>query len=452
MRLSRKSRIVVVATMLLACLAAAGARASDLVEQYTLAREFDPVFQAALRERQLADQMIKESRSGVLPMITASADFSSVNQNIKRSDNPIFFVGQNEYFARFFDIRLTQPVYRAEQFNRIPLARAEARQAEALFTSEEQDLIVRIAEAYFGHLAARDNMHFTTAERIAIGRQMEEAEERLGLGLAAITDVSDTRAKFALAEAAEIVAAGELEESLRAVEEITGAYPEGLEVLSLAFPLVEPDQMDVEAWVEAALFQNPMVKAREAAAEIEQRRVKGERSQRIPTVDFVASYDNRDTGGSIFVGGGGSEIANTEFALRLGIPIYQGGKVAARTAGAKLRKQVVLEQLELERRRIERQTRASFRGVTDGIALVRALERTVFAHESALSAKEEGMRSGLATGREVLDARRDLFSARSKLAEARYNYILNGLKLKQSAGTLSPEDLEAVNVYLQSDE
>ena len=447
---TRMRSVSALAAIVLACLAGSGTQATDLMEQYTLAQESDPTFQAARLEREIADQRLKESWSGMLPQISANAEANRTYQNIKSSDNFLFTPGKTDYYGRKLYLSVTQPVYRADVLERIPQARTEVRQAEFILQVRLHDLMMRVSETYFGFLAAGDDLEFAVSEREAIARQLEEAEERVGAGLAPVIDVHDARARFALSRASEIEADNRLEEAREALAEITGRTSSEVAVLGESFPLAPPDLLDVEAWVRAAEFQNPGIQALEAAVDIAEREVRRRKRTRLPTLDFVASYNASDTGGSMFTtGGDGSNIATGDVALRLGIPIYDGGRTAARAKTANLERRITRHELERERRRVERETRASYQGVVSAITRVEALQQSVFSHEAALALKEEGMRSGLNTGIEVLDARRDLFSARRDLALARYEYLLNGLKLKRSSGTLSDGDLEQVNAYLQ---
>ena len=229
---------------------------------------------------------------------------------------------------------------------------------------------------------------------------------------------------------------------------MTGEPPEDVKKLSEAFPLVAPDRPDVHSWVQAALFQNPNITALEAAVEIADREVSRQRAAYRPRLDLVASYDSVDSGGAT-IGAGGNEILSKNLSLRLAIPILDGGRSAALTQAAVLRHEMGIQELEKTRRRVERETRAAFQGVMGGMARVQALTQSVFSQESAVSAKEQGLRSGVNTGLAVLDARKDLFSSRKDLAQARYLYILNNLKLKQSAGTLHEGDLSQINTYFQ---
>ena len=443
-------RIVVVLGFVLgpaAVLAEDGA--ADLLELYGKATEFDPIFQTALYRFELGQEGVRESRSGVRPRLGGTLDTSWVEQNIRESDNFLFQVGKTQFFNSAVGIALTQPVYRQDALARIPQAKAEAQQAAAELRAEEQDLAYRLAEAFFGFMAARDNLEFAIAERTAIQQQLLESEERLASGLGAITDVHEARARYAFAQATEIAAKDELEAARLVIAEIIGEVPDDVKILSDSFPLVGPERPRVEEWVEAARFQNPRIKALEAASDVAAREVRVQRGEgRHPGLDFVAAYNYSDSGGSEFAGGGGSVIGTGTLALRLVVPIYDGGRSTAALRSAALQHKISLQTLERAKRVVEAETRKAFQGVVSGITRVEALIQTVFSQEAALADKETRMGAGLARGLEVLDARRDLFFARRDLAQARYDYLLASLNLKRWAGILDGTDLRAINAYL----
>jgi outer membrane protein len=449
MRLGASRGLTRLLAVLIFGLGVHGARAADLMDLYAKATEFDPIFQAARLEHQVAEQSLREAKAQYKPTLSGGVEATWVSQDIRSSDNFLFQEGTADYFNNAFSISLVQPIYQPEALSRIPQAHSELRKAVSELAAAEQDLIFRVAQAHFNVLATKDNLDFASAERMAIWQLLQESEQRLGSGLGTLTDVHDARARFALAQAAEIDAQDALVDSQQALTEITGAIPDELRTLSETFPLVEPDLPDVDAWVEAALFQNPTVIALQAAAEMAEREIRRQRAAYRPRLDLVASYDDQDSGGNTLGGGGGTEIATTDVLLRLGIPIFDSGRTAALVRAAALRHQIAVQDLERARRRLERETRSAFQGTVSGITRVQALSQSVFSQESAVSAKEEGLRSGLNTGLDVLDARRDLYLARRDLAEARYLYILNSLRLKLSAGILQDNDLRQIDVYLQ---
>ena len=434
--------------VLISGLAVRQAGAADLMDLYARARTSDPTILGARAEQMIADQSLREAKAGYKPALSINGQTTKIYQNIVRSDNFLYQVGRNDYFNKNYSLSLVQPIYQPETLKRIPQAHVEVQQARSRFAATEQDMIFRLAQVVFNFLAARDSLEFATSERMAIWQQLQESEQRLGSGMGTLTDVHEARARFALVQAREIDAQDALEESRQAIAEMTGEPPEDVKKLSEAFPLVAPDRPDVQSWVQAALFQNPNITALEAAVEIADREVSRQRAAYRPRLDLVASYDSVDSGGAT-IGAGGNEIMSKNLSLRLGIPILDGGRSAALTQAAVLRHEMGIQELEKTRRRVERETRAAFQGVMGGMARVQALTQSVFSQESAVSAKEQGLRSGVNTGLAVLDARKDLFSSRKDLAQARYLYILNNLKLKQSAGTLHEGDLSQINTYFQ---
>ena len=429
-------------------LGATGARAADLMDLYAKARSSDPTILSAQAERLIADQALREAKAGYKPTLSANGQTTRVYQDITHSENFLYREGESNFFNRNYGITLTQPLFHPEALTRIPQAQVEVEQARSKFAAAEQDMIFRLAQVVFGFLAASDNLELATSERMAIWQQLEESEQRLGSGMGTLTDVHEARARFALAQAKEIDARDAQEESREAIAEMTGEPPVDVKKLSETFPIGAPDRQEVGSWVQAALFQNPNVIALQAAVEIANREVRRQRAAYKPRLDLVASYDDVNSGGAT-IGTGGNEIQSKNLVLRLGIPILDGGRSAALAQAASLRHQMALQEVEKTRRRVERETRAAFQGVMGGMTRVQALTQSVFSQESAVSAKEEGLRSGVNTGLAVLDARKDLYTARKDLAQSRYLYILNSLKLKQSAGSLQVEDLRQINTYFQ---
>jgi len=429
-------------------LAGRQAGAADLMDLYARARASDPTIVGARAEQQIAGQSLREAKAGYKPAVSISGQATKVYQNIVSSDNFLYQEGRNDYYNNNYSLSLVQPIYQPEALKRIPQAQVEVQQARSRFAAAEQDMIFRLAQAVFSFLSARDSLEFAASERMSIWQQLQEGEQRLGSGMGTLTDVHEARARFALAQAQEIDSQDALEEGRQAIAEMTDEPPEDVERLSEAFPLVPPERPDVESWVQAALFQNPNVTALQAAVEIADREVSRQRAVYRPRLDLVASYDNADSGGAT-IGAGGSDILSKNLSLRLAIPILDGGRAAALTQAAALRRDMGIQELEKTRRRVERETRAAFQGAMGGMARVEALTKSVFSQESAVSSKEQGLRSGVNTGLAVLDARKDLFSARKDLAQARYVFILNSLKLKQSAGTLDEADLREINTYFQ---
>jgi len=427
---------------------ASPAPADDLLDVYRRAEQNDPRFRAATATYRAALERRPQARAGLLPLIEATAD-ATRNDNRVRTDAGIVSrpAGRASFDSTGYTLSLTQPVYNAAVFAGLRQAGAEVRRAEAQFAAARQELITRAAEAYFQVLAAQDGLALAEAEQTAIARQLEVAEGRLEVGLAAITDVHDARARFELAAAQLIEARNLLADRREALRELTGAAPVALAPLA-DLPLTRPEPAEVDRWVETAGRQNLALAASREAVEIAREEVRRRRAGHFPTLDIVGSRTYTDDEGSVARPDVNVRTDNEAIGLELNLPIFQGGLVAARTAEAAQLLQAAEQELEAAVRGVERATRAAYLGAASGAARVQALTQAVVASESALEAKREGFEAGINSNIDVLDASRDLFRARRDLAAARYDYVLNLMRLKQSAGTLGDEDLVTVNNWL----
>ena len=423
---------------------------TTLTELYDRARDYDPLLVGARLNRDIVSQRVVDARAGAQPQVAATIEASQIYQDLDLADagaNTSFRVGSDDFLNTNYTITLTQPIYRAEVLARIPQARAELREAELALIEAEQDLMVRIASLYFDLLAAQEQVDLSTTELRAIQRQLQESQQRFASGLGTPGDVQEAQARFAIAQAEEIEAVGELEVARLSIAEVAGIAPDSVAALSDAFPLAGPEQPDVQSWVGAATFQNPGVRALQARVDVASEELRVQRSTQLPSLDFVASVGYADNEGSEFTGERQTETTNLSVQAR--IPIFDGGRGRSTRRSAALQLQVAMQRVERLRRRVELDTRSAFQAVTGGIRRVEALRQSVFAQEAALLSREEGLRAGVSTGSDVLDARRDLFSARVDLAESRYDYIVNSLRLKQLSGILSIEDLRRIDAYLQ---
>lgn len=424
------------------------AHGADLLDVYREAERNDPRFRAATATYRAAQERLPQARAGLLPLIGATAD-TTRNDNRVRTEAGIVSrpAGRASFDSKGYTLSLTQPVYNAAAFAGLRRAGAEVRRAEAEFAAARQALVTRAAEAYFQVLAARDGLALAEAERAAIARQLEVAEARLEVGLATITDVHDARARYEFAAAQLIEAENVLADRREALRELTGTAPAALAPL-VELPLTTPEPPEIERWIETAARQNLAVAAAREAVEIAREEVRRQRAGHYPTLDIVGSRTHTDDEGSVARPDVRVRTDSEAIGLELNVPIFQGGLVNARTAEAAQLLAAAEQELEATARAVERATRASYLGAASGAARVQALTQSVIASESALEAKREGFEAGINTNIDVLDASRDLFRARRDLAAARYDYVLNLLRLKQSAGTLSEADLMAVNNWL----
>jgi outer membrane protein len=424
------------------------AQAEDILDVYRLALTSDPRYRAA-QSTYLADkQKLPQARAVLRPNINATAEENRIDLEIETDSGIVSRpAGEADIDRTVLELTITQPVYNGTLFAGLRQARAEVRRAEAQFSAAKQDLIVRVAEAYIAVLAAMDNLELAAAQKAATQRQLEVVEGRLEVGLATITDVHDARARFEFDRAEEILALNTLRDTRQGLREITDRLITNVATLKRGTPLIVPDPPDIAQWVETALRQNLTLIAATEGVQIALEEVKRQQAGHQPTLDLVGTVT--DTDDSESVTGPGVEIDRTEIGLQLTVPIYQGGLITSLTREAAHRYNAAQLDLEAQRRFTERTARTSFLSVTSGVARIEALRQAVIAAESALEAKREGFAAGINTNLDVLDAQRDLFIASRDLLRARYDYILSLLRLKESAGTLSEDDLVRFNRRLQ---
>ncbi|MFH1604075.1 MAG: TolC family outer membrane protein [Pseudomonadota bacterium] len=432
---------------LLSCVAVAPVHAEDLAQVYAVSKDSDPKYRAARFDFEAAAYAEPQALAALLPNLSFEVANTSTDQRILSSNNPVFASGQSKYPTDSQTLNLTQPIFKLSAWRGYAQAKAKVKQAAATFSAAEQDLMLRAATAYLNVLAARDALGLAQAERDAIKRQLDLVQQQFRSGLVAIANLHDAKARHALKDADVVAAQNDLDDKLQALRELTGKVFVRLKPLRESFPLEQPEPPDMNHWVEAALRQNVLLEARRQAVEVALQEMGRQQAAHLPVLDLVATQNRKDTGGSLF--GGGSNVTTVDFMLRLNVPIYSGGLTSALTGEALKRYYSSLEDLERDARQVERQTRAAFQGLTGGVVRAQALAQGVTSSESARELKAEGYKAGLATLLQVLDAERDLYAAKRDSAKARYDFLLNRLRLKQAAGTLSDADLIGINRFLQ---
>ena len=407
------------------------APAVNLSEVFESALASDPEFLAAGAENRAAQEIRPQALAGLRPSVRLAFD-TKWNERQRRRD----FRSDN------LVLDVAQPLYRRDR--RIAVAQADSRiaRADALYAAARQDLMVRVAERYFGVLEADDELSFAKATLEAFQQQLEQSRQRFEVGLIAITDVEEAKAGFDLSRAQLIAAENALDIAREALRETTGAYQERLAPLG-DMPLVMPEPADIDKWTETALERNLRLTAARHDTETARRGIERSQAGHSPTFDAVGSFGLNDSESGVL-----GENRRTMVGLRLNLPLYSGGSIVSRTRESRHRYQRAVDVLERERRRAQRETRDAYLGVNSGISRVHALEQAVRSSETAAEAIEAGFQVGTRTSVDVLDAQRDLFRARRDLSEARYSYVLNVLRLKRAAGILAEDDLQLISIWL----
>lgn len=454
------------------------ASADDLIEVYEVALGADPTLREAAVNRLSTLESKPQALAALLPQITGQYRFSYAQQSgdgtfqsIIDSDGdgvddtivPVTtgFSQESDDNTRFWQLQLTQTLFRWDQWIALKQADLEVAEAEAEYRAAQQDLMTRVSQRYFDVLAARATLVAADSAKEAIGRQLEQAEKRFEVGLIAITDVQEAQASYDSAVAGVIEGKRSLAIAKEFVREITGKYHQELADAGPDTPLISPDPNDVELWVQTALKQNLSLEASRLAADISRKEISSRRSGHMPEIDFFArrsndnakaKRQNKPEQANAFIGPSlpaDNNLWNDVIGVQIDVPIYSGGGVSSRVDEAQFDHQASLQRLERVARETERETRDSFLSVNSEISRVQALARSVESNETALRATEAGFEVGTRTTVDVLDARRDLFEAQRDYARSRYTYLTNAVRLKEAAGTLSEADLREINAWLK---
>jgi outer membrane protein len=413
---------------------------ADLITVYREAVRTNPQLAAAAASLEAVRERRPQAMAGLLPSINANGAIDKTRQKELNDPKDV-----EDVTNKVASLDLIQPLFRYDRWIQLQQTDSEIAQAEAEYAAAQQDLMVQVSERYFNVLDAQDNLEFAQAEKSAIGRQLEQATQRFEVGLIAITDVKAAQARYDLSVSQEIRALSQLVEAKDALREIAGVYYEEVASLEPDLKLVPPDPDSPEVWIEQARQQNLSVLAAQAAAETARQEIRIQRAGHYPTLDANAStsYFDRDFGGVV-----PQERHDATIGLQLNIPIYEGGAVNSRTREARSRFQQAQEQLQQQVRAAELQTRNAFRGIRTDIAQVKALAESLRSTEIAVEAEEAGFEVGTRTIVDVLNAQREYFLARLNYARARYQYVLDQLRLEQAAGSLSGENMLEVNESL----
>lgn len=414
--------------------------AENILDIYQLAKDNDPEYKAAQAGYQADSEVRAQAKSILLPQINANVYNTDITTEVTSPSSPSV-----DYETEGYSLNLTQSIYHHDYY--IALDQADARVAQAISNLQdaEQSLIIRVAQSYFDVLAAIDNEVFAKAEKKAIGEQLQQAKQRFNVGLTAITDVHEAQARYDQSVAQDILAVNQLSISLEALRELTGQAHKDLQPLAEKTPLVIPEPQDVNQWVNMAVAQNLQLKVSEKDMEIARDEVSRQRAGHYPTLDLVASKSKTEDDYAVTAF---EENEDTSVSIQLNVPIFSGGNTSSKTREAAYRYQQARENHEKTRRVTERNARNSYLTVEASISGVIALKQVLASSTIALEATQAGFEVGTRTAVDVLDSQRQLFLAKRNYASARYNYILETLRLKQAAGLLAENDLRKVNYWL----
>jgi len=432
--------------LLLGALAAMPAHATSLWEVYQNALSNDPTFLGAVAVKQQQQLDVDIAAANFWPRLDLKGGYS-------RSETDDATTKTNSYGAT-----LSMPLY--SHGNNVYSSRAKTvfLKAEFDFKAAQQNLIYRVAQAYFGVLTARDNVQFSKAEQRAISRQLDQTKQRFDVGLVAITDVHEAQARYDLSVAQGIKYENDYGVALEALHEITGGSESGLLGLGAEAPMLRPNPEDINEWVKLAQKENPRLNSSQLSVDLAMHDRDSIRSANFPSLDVSVTYNHSgtnseglvfDTTTNSYINGTTSSTGNTTSgAVTLNYNFWDAGRTREKVKQSQSTIESSKQNNEKTRRDIERQTRSAYLDSIAGVSRISALKQAVVSRESAQKAAEAGFEVGTKTTVDVLDSRRELFSAQNEYVKARYDFILNSLNLKVAAGTLNEKDLKQVDEWL----
>lgn len=428
--------------------------AADLLETYHAAQGQDSVFAAARASHQAGQEKLTQGRSLLLPSVNLTANSTYNNNEIQYNSGGPFPSGTSRFVNNGAAVTLVQPLFRQNNWLLYTESELQVAQADAQFKNAEQDLILRVAQAYFDVLTAQDGVNLTAAQKIAISEQLAQAKRNFEVGSSTITDTHEAQARYDLVVAQEIAAQSNLEIKQRTLQQLTNAMTNNFQPLGSGFKLEAPQPVDVDKWVEQAQQGNLQLAVAQANAELAEKEVARNRGGHYPTLDLLASYGKNKVspvGDGTYMNGNNaldSDATNASVGVQLNVPLFQGGATQSKWREAEANRDRAKQELESARRNVDLQTRQAYVGVVNGIAQVNALQQALKSSESLLEASKLGQEVGVRTNLDVLNAQQQLFSTRRDLYQAEYNYLISRLRLKAAVGTLAEDELVLVNQSL----
>ena len=445
MRLKSSASRICFALGLLSCMAPA--ISADLLQVYRDARANDQQYAAARAASDALREKLPQGLSTLLPTIGATGN-TVWNQNKYDATNADSTISRN-YNTNFYNVQLTQPLFRWQNYIQYTQGKLQVAQADANFAQALQDLIVRVAGAYFDVLYAQENLKAVRANKQSIAQQLEQAKKNFEVGTATITDSQEAQSRFDLASAQEIAAINDLEDKRYALRVIVGKDSGELNRLKPQAELKPPQPASMERWVDAAQKDSFAVQAQQAASEVAAKEIERARAGHYPTVDAVANY-GRNNSALSFLGNDSLQTDARNVGLQLNIPIFQGGYVNSKTREAVANRAAADAALEAAKRSAALNTQQSYLGVVNGLAQVKALDAALVSSTSALESNKLGYEVGVRINIDVLNAEQQVYVTKRDLSKARFDTLLAQLKLKAAVGSLSEADLEQINPLFEA--
>lgn len=426
---------------------ASAAQAQSLQELYDAARGYDAGFISAKSQFEANLAKANQALGGILPNIALSGTVSRTKFQV-RNDGTQVLAQDRLYGTGTGAVTLTQPLYRPAAWAAYRQGGQQLQQAAAQYEAAEQDLLVRVSQAYFDVLTSEDSLAFVKAQKQAVGEQLASAKRNFEVGTATITGVRDAQARYDLTTAQEIAAENDLRIKRLALDLVVGLQNAQPKRLANSSKLVEAPKDSVDAWVSQSEIASPAVRQAMLAYEVAKLEVDKASAGHKPTLDAQVSYSGiRNVDGSA-TSATGSHVFNPSAAVVLNMPLFAGFTTMYRVKEATALESKAQSDLEAAKRNTAQATRTAYYGLIAGLSQVKAYEAAEASSQSALEANKLGYSVGVNINIDVLNSQSQLYQTKRDLAKARYDVLVGNLKLRQAAGTLTPQDLESINSLL----
>ena len=428
-------------TLSLTAALAGTAQAQSLVLLYEAAKGYDASYKAAQSQYQANLAKAEQAKALLRPSAGLGANVSESNFDNVTSSN-----ADASYGTRNFTLNASQPLYRPANKASFEQGMKQLGLAKAQLKTAEQELIMRVIQAYFDVLTAQESLTFVKAQKTAVAEQLAAAKRNFEVGTSTITDTREAQARFDLVTAQEIAAENDLRVKKLALDLSVGTTNAQPLPLQVGANLNASAIGDAETWVQQSTTQNPGIEQARIALEVAQLEIEKAKAGLLPTLDLTASF-----GGTRFRNGSPSRVDNNTatIGLNFNMPLYTGSATQNRIQETVALEDKARNDLDAAQRNVAQATRTAFFGVQSGLGQIKALEAAEASSQSALDANKLGYQVGVRINIDVLNSQSQLFQTKRDLAKARYDVLLGQLKLSQAAGVLKLEDLQKINDLLQ---
>ena len=421
-------------------------KSESLLDIYQQALAHDPTLASALSANQAAQEIIEQGKALYRPTINFNAETNAVQSDIRyisSTRDP----SKSNFENYKYGVDARQPIYRKQNLIQIEQAATQVSQADKQLHLSQQTLILRTTQAYFDVLIAQDKIDLIDAQKTAISSQLEQAKANFEVGTVTITDVNEAQARYDLTVAQEIAAVNEYQIAKHLLQAITGQFPPKLASVKADIKTNNLAQ-SMDSWLEVAAQNNLTIQIQQDIAKYSEQEIERSKAGHLPTLDAVASYTDSYANGSASAFSTGNELKTGAIGLQLQIPLYQGGATSSLVRQAALNKQKAQDDVEIARRQTELDTQRAYLNLSTTIAQVKALDQALISSQSQLDSTKLGYEVGVRTTVDVLNAQQQLFSAKRDLLQARYNYLVNIIRLKAASGVVAEADLLDINQQL----